>query len=99
MANDHFLPDPLYQCLVCCYHSLKIKEAGYGYLKKTIGVTSDCYRGLRERLFNRALMLSISTSFPTNFGGTIMSISTANDLMDARGVYLILKAQAGTCNR
>ena len=44
-------------------------------------------------------MLSISTSFPTNFGGTIMSISTANDLMDARGVYLILKAQAGTCNR
>ena len=28
-----------------------------------------------------------------------MCISTANDLMDARGVYLILKAQAGTCNR
>ena len=28
-----------------------------------------------------------------------MSISTANELIDTRGVYLILKAQAGTCNR
>ena len=44
-------------------------------------------------------MLSISTSFPTIFGGTIMSISTASDLMDAQGVYLILKAQAEACNR
>ena len=67
--------------------------------KKTIGVTNDCYGGLRERLFNRAVMLSISTRFTTIFGGTIMSISTANDLMDARGVYLILKAQTWACNR